>query len=83
MKVSFSFLWYDVWVGFFWDRKQKIFYFCPLPCCVFKFQSKDSTEKSPSLARFALGNAESKLHAINELVSDMYDALYTIGKELD
>lgn len=38
MKVSAHFLWYDAWVGFFWDRQKRILYFCPLPMCVLKFQ---------------------------------------------
>lgn len=37
MKVEFSFKWYDLWIGFYWDNKNKELYFCPIPCCVFKF----------------------------------------------
>lgn len=83
MRISFHFLWYDLWVGFFWDRKNKILYFCPLPCCVFKFQSKNSIRKDFSMARHALGNCELKLHAINELTSDLYSNLSVIRKEID
>lgn len=32
--VSVSFLWYDLWIGAFFDRKQKQLYICPLPCVV-------------------------------------------------
>ena len=38
LKTSFDFLWYDFWVGFFYDTKKKILYFCPLPMCVFSFR---------------------------------------------
>lgn len=36
---GFQFLWYDFWVGLFYDQKKRILYFCPLPCCVFKFEA--------------------------------------------
>ena len=39
MKFSFFFAWYDAWVGFFYDQKKRTLYFCPLPCCVFKFEA--------------------------------------------
>jgi len=35
MKIDLKFIWYDFWVGFFYDRKKKILYFCPLPTVVF------------------------------------------------
>jgi len=38
VKVSFSFLWYDFWVGFYYDRERRVLYVCPLPCCVFKVE---------------------------------------------
>ena len=40
MKVSFSFLWYDLWVGAFYDQKRRILYVCFLPCCVLKFERR-------------------------------------------
>jgi len=35
-KIQFSFLWYDFWIGWFYDRLNKILYICPLPMCVIK-----------------------------------------------
>ena len=32
MTVRFLFAWYDLWVGAYWDRKQRVLYVCPLPC---------------------------------------------------
>ena len=43
MKVSFFFAWYDFWIGWFYDQKKRILYICPLPCCVFKFESRTNT----------------------------------------
>jgi len=38
MRISVHFLWYDFWVGLFWDQKKKILYVCPLPCFVIKME---------------------------------------------
>lgn len=32
MRISLIFAWYDLWVGFFWDKKKKWLYILPLPC---------------------------------------------------
>jgi len=34
MKLSLRLVWYDLWVGFFYDREYQRLYFCPLPCVV-------------------------------------------------
>lgn len=36
LGVTFTFLWYDIWVGAYWDRINKTLYLCPLPMCVFR-----------------------------------------------
>lgn len=38
MKLSVHFLWFDFWVGFYWDRTKKALYFAPLPMLVIKAQ---------------------------------------------
>lgn len=38
MKVKLQFLWYDFWIGFYYDRYRETLYFCPLPCVVFSFK---------------------------------------------
>ena|SRR3990167_6314772 len=30
-NIEFIFRWYDLWVGFYWDRKSRILYFFPVP----------------------------------------------------
>lgn len=38
MKVRPIFAWYDIWIGFYWDRKNKALYtMVPFVGLVFKF----------------------------------------------
>jgi hypothetical protein len=41
MKVNIIFAWYDLWIGLFWDKKNKWLYVFPIPMCgiVFKFKA--------------------------------------------
>lgn len=34
LTISLKFLWYDLWIGAFFDRTKKQLYLCPLPCIV-------------------------------------------------
>ncbi len=31
MTIKPFFRWYDLWVGAYWDRKDRVLYVCPLP----------------------------------------------------
>lgn len=31
MKVKLLFAWYDLWIGAYWDRKNKTLYILPIP----------------------------------------------------
>lgn len=35
-KGHIQFLWFDVWIGAYWDRSARVLYICPLPCVVIK-----------------------------------------------
>lgn len=34
MKISWK--WYDGWIGYFWDRHNRVLYVCPLPWVVLR-----------------------------------------------
>ena len=38
MKVSLHFLWFDAWIGAYWDRAGRTLYVCPLPMVVLKLR---------------------------------------------
>jgi len=35
IEAIFLFAWFDFWVGIYFDPKNRAYYICPLPCCVF------------------------------------------------
>lgn len=60
MKISFFFAWYDGWIGYYWDRKSKL-YVCLLPWCVLCFdfsrwqQEKRNRQPVHTLAAYDYG----------------------------
>lgn len=38
IEFALQFLWYDIWIGAYWDRDNKKLYVCPLPMVVFSFK---------------------------------------------
>jgi hypothetical protein len=40
VRFEIKFAWYDMWVGAFWDRKQKVLYVCPLPMLLIVLHTK-------------------------------------------
>lgn len=44
MRIKLKFIWFDLWVGFFYDVPKKTLYFCPLPCIVFIIQQMKGKE---------------------------------------
>jgi hypothetical protein len=33
--IIFKLIWYDAWIGCYYDRANKTIYLAPFPCCVF------------------------------------------------
>lgn len=36
LRAKLQFLWYDFWIGLYYDRAGKVLYICPLPMCVIR-----------------------------------------------
>lgn len=50
MKIDLFLAWYDFWVGFYYDRKNRTLYFCPLPCVVLSIEFRDSAPTEQVIA---------------------------------
>lgn len=37
-RIRIFIAWYDLWIGAYWDRHNRILYVCPLPCLVIAIQ---------------------------------------------
>lgn len=44
MRLKAFWAWYDLWIGFYYDRSKRCLYFCPIPMMVFQF-SFETTEQ--------------------------------------
>lgn len=42
MKVKPLFAWYDLWVGFYWDRATRKLFFLPIPCVGLVIEFKEA-----------------------------------------
>ncbi len=56
-RFSVKFALYDPWIGAFHDRAKKVWYVCPLPCVLLKFDfgTPEAEEKAAREKRIALG----------------------------
>jgi len=45
LKIKIIFAWYDCWLGFYYDRKNKALYFFPIPMLGLKFQFEKINDK--------------------------------------
>lgn len=39
MSVRVKFAWYDLWIGAYWDRKNRVFYVCLLPMLLIEMRA--------------------------------------------
>ena len=39
-KVRMNIIWFDLWIGIYYDRENKIIYINPLPCLVWKCEKE-------------------------------------------
>ncbi len=61
MKVQFLFAWYDLWIGLYFDKKNRKLYILPLPMIgiIILFSTKDTkSDKILSNEREGLGKHE-------------------------
>jgi hypothetical protein len=42
-KMKLSFIWYDIWIGAYWDKAKRRLYICPLPMVVFSVDFNNCT----------------------------------------
>ena len=43
--MSIKFVWYDFWIGVFWDYKKRILYVCPLPMLLITIPFRSRNEQ--------------------------------------
>lgn len=82
-KISFSFTWVDLWIGFYYDQRKQALYICPLPCCTIKLdwgRAEDTMSKMISLLDESLGLIEHLLKT-QQTVGPMNDAGYQQAME--
>lgn len=36
--LGMDFIWFDIWIGIYYDREKRIIYINPFPCLVYSFQ---------------------------------------------
>lgn len=44
MKIKPIFRWYDIWIGFYWDKDNRVLYCFPIPMFGLKIQFKNKFE---------------------------------------
>ena len=57
-RFKFLFAWYDLWVGFFWDKKKKWLYIFPIPMLglIVKFKIEEGEKGNESGHPFPVGS---------------------------
>lgn len=47
VDFSISFKWFDFWIGIFYDKNNKIIYFCPIPTICIKINIYNYRKELP------------------------------------
>ena len=55
-----AFVWYDLWVGAYWDRENKYLYVCPLPTICIKMAIRKTLTDSQLIQVLAKGAVEAE-----------------------
>ena len=61
-SIKLSFVWYDVWVGLYYDRVSKTIYFCPFPMIVFSYQKRNMRNYISNWNNPEIKEPEQELH---------------------
>lgn len=72
MKLTIKWLWFDFWVGFFYDRDSHKLYFCPLPCVVICLQMLEWVRRGIADKRFTLEEFETSVQNVFSIITFCY-----------
>jgi hypothetical protein len=67
VKIKPIFKWYDIWIGFYYDRENKTLYFFPIPMLGLKIEFK--AKKNQKIGCHERFFNENKLSTCEELLS--------------
>lgn len=77
LNVHINFLWYDLWVGAYWDRENKYLYICPLPTLCIKIVLRKSLTDAELMQRLAAECVEmERIEELSdtELVKEVFES---------
>lgn len=78
-RIEPLFKWYDLWVGFFWDRKLRNLYFFPLPCFGVRINFVTENQKLQNLMHWMMESHRNHLWAESLTNADLIEAMKGVG----